>query len=199
MVEDKEIKKENIEREFTIPLRKEWDKVPDYKKANRAIKAIKKFLARHMKVYDRDLNKVKLDKFLNEYVWARGIKNPPIKVKVKAWRDGEIIRAELVELPESFRFKKAKLEKRGKKAEEALQKKKPEKKEEKPAEEAKPGETEKREEETHPNEAKLEEKEKKAAVVQAGKEMEKKIAKTQKHQTKISKQPKRQFRQALQK
>ena len=175
---------DKIEKEYIIPLRRKWVKVPRYKRANKAIKAIKEFLARHMKVGDRDLNKIKLDKYLNEFVWIRGIRKPPIKIKVKVVKEGEIIKAELAELPEAFKFKKARLEKREKKATEIISKKKekaeePEKTEEKKEEEKKEAE------------------EKKAAVVEAGKELAKKAAKTTKHQTKVSKQPKRQRRQAL--
>lgn len=175
---------DKIEREYIIPLRRKWAKVPRYKRANKAIKAIKEFLARHMKVRDRDLNKIKLDKYLNEFVWFRGIKKPPIKIKVKVIQEGEIIKAELAELPEALKFKKARLEKREKKAVEVVSKKKvkaeePEKTEEKKEEEKKEAE------------------EKKSAVVEAGKEQAKKAAKTTKHQTKVSKQPKRQRRQAL--
>ena len=50
-----------LEREYIVPLRREWLKVAKFKRANRAVKALKKFLARHMKVYDRDLRKIKLD------------------------------------------------------------------------------------------------------------------------------------------
>ena len=92
---DKEKNDNKIEREYIIPLRREWSKVPRYKKANRAIKAIKKFLARHMKIRDRDLDKIKIDKYLNEEIWFRGIRKPPHKIKVKAVKDGEIVRVEL--------------------------------------------------------------------------------------------------------
>jgi large subunit ribosomal protein L31e len=73
---------EKIEREYTIPLRHRWKIVPTYKRANKAVKAIKEFLVRHMKIRDRDLDKIKVDKYLNEAIWARGIKHPPSKIKV---------------------------------------------------------------------------------------------------------------------
>ncbi|MEM3091158.1 MAG: 50S ribosomal protein L31e [Candidatus Pacearchaeota archaeon] len=176
-------------KEFVIPLRKDYRKVPDYQKANRAVKMIKKFLVKHMKVYDRDLKKIKLDKFLNEYIWARGIKNPKTKVKVKAWKEGEIIKVELSEIPQSLMFKKIKLERREQKVKEILDKKEIKKQEEKSTESLKPEEIEKKEEEM----------EKKASVIESEKGMEKKIARIQKHETKISKKPKRPFRKALQK
>jgi len=175
---------EKIEKEYIIPLRRKWAKVPRYKRANKAVKAIKEFLVRHMKIRDRDLNKIKLDKYLNEFVWFRGIRKPPIKIKVKVVKEGETIKAELAEIPENLKFKKARIEKREKKATEVLSKKK-----------AKAEEPEKAEEEKE--EEKKEAEEKKAAVVEVGKEQAKKAAKTTKHQTKVSKQPKRQRRQAL--
>jgi len=55
MAKKQEIKTEIKEREYVIPLRVEWRKVPKYQRAAKAIKAIKEFLVRHMKIYDRDL------------------------------------------------------------------------------------------------------------------------------------------------
>ena len=49
-----------LEREYVVPLRREWLKVQKYKRANKAIKALKVFIARHMKLYDDDLRKVKI-------------------------------------------------------------------------------------------------------------------------------------------
>ena len=187
MVEKTEAKNE-FEREYVIPLRRNWNKVPRYKRANKAIRTIKEFLVRHMKIRDGDLNKVKIDRYLNEFVWFRGIRKPPAKIKVKAVKEGEIVKAELSELPKELAFKKAKLEKREEKGAEAKGKKKPEEKPEKVEETAEEKEEEKKKTE-----------EKKASVVEAGKEMEKAAAKTMKHQTKMSKQPKRQRRMALQK
>ncbi len=186
-------KEENTERIYVIPLRREINKVARYRKTEKAIKAIKEFLARHMKVYDRDLKKIKLDNYLNEYMWGRGIKNPPHKVRVKASKDPEgIVRVELVDYPAKLKFKKARAEKLEETAKEISKKKKEEKK----AEEEKKTEEEKKEDE----EKKTEEKEKKAAVVEAGKELEKAQAKKMKHQIGgKSKQPKHQQRKALQK
>lgn len=182
-----ETKIEN-EREYIIPLRRQWKKVPRYKRANKAIKAIKEFLVRHFKIRDRDLNKVKIDKYLNESIWLRGIKRPPNKIKVRAKKESgsENIIVELSELPEKLKFKKLREEKREKKAKETKEKKKPEKEEDK--------------EGIKKSEEKTEEEEKKSAVVEAGKELEKAAAKKAKHEAKAkTKQPKRQFRQALKK
>src|SRR3989344_5410192 len=183
MAEKTEAKKE-LEREYVIPLRKNWNKVPRYKRANKAIRTIKEFLVRHMKIRDGDLNKVKIDKYLNEFVWLRGIRKPPARVKVKVKKEGDIVKVELAEITKSLEFKKGKLEKRekaGKK--EKTKEDKEEKTPEKPEEQKK--------------EEKKEVEEKKSAVIEAGGKMEKAAAKTMKHQTKMSKQPKRQRRMAL--
>src|SRR3989338_4675211 len=94
-----------LEREYVIPLRRKWLKVPKYKRANKAIKSIKEFLARHMRVEERDLRKVKINKFLNQEIWFRGIKKPParIKVKVKKLKNGDVY-AELAEIPEKIKW-----------------------------------------------------------------------------------------------
>ncbi|MFH1325501.1 MAG: 50S ribosomal protein L31e [archaeon] len=183
-----ETKTENLEREYTIPLRWKWMKVPRYKRANKAVKAIKEFLARHMKIYDRDLKKIKIDKYLNEFVWFRGIKNPPAKIKVKATKEGDIVRVGLSEMPDKLKFKKAREEKR---EEKALEKSKKKKKEEKPEE--KPEEIKETEEQ------KKEAEEKKTASIESMEKLEKAKSKEMKHQTKQSKQPKHQQRVALQK
>src|SRR3989344_1778138 len=115
---------EKIEREYVIPLRVEWRKVPRYKRANKAVRAIREFLVQHMKVYDRDLKKIKIDRYLNEAVWFRGIKKPPAKIKVLAVRDRENVKVELVNYTEKLKFKKDREEKKIKGAEEAKEKKK---------------------------------------------------------------------------
>jgi len=159
---------EKIEREYIIPLRVKCRVVPRYKKTPRAIRVIKKFIIQHMKIYDKDANKVKIDRYLNEFLWDRGIKNPPNKIKIKAIKEGEITKVELVNIPEKLKFKKAREEKIEKAGEEIAKKKKEEKKTEAPEEEKK-------------EEEKKAEEEKKTAVVEAGKEMEKAAAKQQKH------------------
>jgi len=184
--EKKEVGKkveEKAGKEFTIPLRRRFKKTARYRRTPKAVMAVKEFLARHMKVYDRDLKKIKLDKYLNEFIWTRGIRNPPPRIRIRAVVDGDFIRAELAELPERLKFRKEKLEKREKKAAEVTPKVKAAKV---------PVETPVKTEEE-----KAEEKEKKAAVVEAGQEMDKAAAKKMKRETKVSKQPKRQRRMAL--
>ncbi len=125
MVEEKA---KTIERIYTIPLRREFLKVPQYRRAGRAAKAVKQFIAKHMKVPERDVDKVKMDIYLNNELWFRGKANPPSRIKVKAKKEGDIVRVELVEIPEQAKFHKIKHEKFHK-AEEKKEEKKPEVKE----------------------------------------------------------------------
>jgi large subunit ribosomal protein L31e len=156
-----------LEREYVIPLRREWVRVPVYERTGRAIKAIKKFIAKHMKVLDRDVNNVKLDVYFNNELWFRGRANPPAKIKVRAIKEGEIVRVNFVETPEHVKMLKSKHEKLHKAAE-----KKPEMKSEK-------------KEET-PEEKKEETEKEKAVAEERLKEM-KQEAKAEKHVTKVEK------------
>lgn len=97
-----------IEREYIIPLRREWLKVPGYRRAGRAAKTIKKFIAKHMKIPERDSEKVKLDIYLNNEIWFRGKANPPSSIKVKAVKEEGIVRVSLSETPEQVKFIKLK-------------------------------------------------------------------------------------------
>jgi large subunit ribosomal protein L31e len=93
-----------LERTYVIPLRAFLSKSPKYKRAKKAVRIVKEFLAKHMKVPDRDLDKIKLDPWLNRALWIRGIKKPPYKVTVKATRgkDGNI-KVEIVSLPPKYK------------------------------------------------------------------------------------------------
>ena len=176
------------EREYVIPLRKEWMKVARYKRTRRAVKEIKNFIARHMKVADRDVDKVKLDVYLNNELWFRGCKKPPAKIKVKAKREGEEVLVELVDLPEKWKFAKKRQDKVHKKVEKKKVEKKEEKKEEPKTEE------EKKEEE----EKKREEKEKAKSSAIAQEKATEKMVKAQKHTVQSGKGPQIQ-RKALKK
>ena len=183
MVDKKDVKKEILERAYIIPLRKKCRVVPQYKKTNKAVKTVKEFLAKHMKVENRDLNKVKLDEYLNNFLWAKGIKTPPAKVKVKAIKEEGIVRVELLDMPIKLVKKKARMDKREAAAE--SKKKKPVVKAESPKEEKEPSEEK-------------EEEEKKESVKEADKILEKAEHKQAKHSTKLNaKQPKHPRRQAL--
>ena len=166
-----------LEREYIVPLRKEWLKVPEYKRANKAVKALKGFIAKHMKIYDRGLRKIKVDNLVNNEIRFRGMKKPPAKIKVKVKKyDNDIVRVELVDIPVHVKFAKIREEK--KKVD--LDKKTKAKQEEKEASEeaAKPEEKREESEETKEKEAASKEESLKIAKEQA-KEM-KHISKEQK-------------------
>ncbi len=77
-----ETSKTILERVYVIPLRRETLKVPFEAKANKAMKTIRQFIAKHMKSEN-----VMVGKYLNLYVWKHGMKNPPHHVKVNAAKD----------------------------------------------------------------------------------------------------------------
>ena len=80
-----------IERTYTIPLRKEWLKSPKYRRAKKAVTAIKDFLIKHMKSED-----IKIGKHLNEKIWKHGMKNPPCRIKVNVIKDEkDVVRVEI--------------------------------------------------------------------------------------------------------
>jgi ribosomal protein L31E len=116
-----------FEREYVVPLRREWLRVPSYMRATRAVKALKKFIAKHMKVYDRDLRKIKVDIYLNNEIRFRGMKHPPAKIKVKASKTADgVVRVYLANVPKVVEYKiarEARLKSEGlKKAEETEKK-----------------------------------------------------------------------------
>ena len=193
-----EKKQEKTEKEYVIPLRGKFKHVARYKKTPKAIKSIKEFLARHMKIYDRDLNKIKIDQNVNEFIWARGIKNPPHKIKVKAIKKGENVHVELVDLPDKLKFKKLREEKLEREAKDIKEKKKS------MMEKAKESMQGKKEEKTKDEKDEGEDKkvvaEKKEAVKEEGKALEKSKAKQAKHSVGgKDKQPKRPVRQVMNK
>ncbi len=106
-----------LEREYVIPLRKEFMKVPRYRKSKKSIKAIKEFISKHMKVEE-----VKIGSYLNELVWSRGPKNPIPRVKVKTRKIDDYAQVELID----NKFAETKEEKEEK---ESKKKKKEDKKE----------------------------------------------------------------------
>lgn len=100
-----------LERIYTIPLRKQVQKSPEYKRAKKAMNTVKAFLSKHMKSDD-----IKIGQIINRELWKRGIKNPPHKIKVTAAKDDKgIVRAELfghkyVEKKKIEKVEKSKLE-----------------------------------------------------------------------------------------
>lgn len=176
MAKAKDEPKVILEREYIIPLRREWLKVPEYKRANKAVKAIRQFLVRHMKIYDRDLGKVKIDILLNNELRFRGMRKPPAKIKVKAKKfDDGIVKVELAEIPKVMQYK---LDREKKKKAETKKKVKEEKVEE-----------EKKEEKPDEKEKVKEKEEKKESVKEEGLMKAKQEAKQAKHIASAAKQP----------
>lgn len=123
-----------VERTYNVPLRKEWLKVPRYLRTQKAVKALKQFLKKHMKSEE-----VRIGRYLNLHLWKHGIKNPPHHVKINVVKDDKgIVKAELVGAPVE------KEEKKGKTKEE---KKEKQEKKEKPGEKPKEGGKESKEKE----------------------------------------------------
>lgn len=80
-----------LERVYNIPLRKEYLKVPYWKRTKKAVVATRQFLQKHLKAKE-----VKLGTKLNEVLWEKGIKNPPHHIKVTVVKDEKgIVKAEL--------------------------------------------------------------------------------------------------------
>lgn len=141
-----------LERVYNVPLRKEWLKAPMHKRAKKAIRGLRIFLARHMKA---EFENIKVGMWANEHIWARGTKNPPHHIKVKAAKDDTgIVRVELTELTVRQKIMQ---EKSDKSKSEAEKKGKKEAKEEKKETKAEAKKVEEKREET--SEEKKEEKE----------------------------------------
>lgn len=90
----KEVEEEIVEEKiYTIPLGKAWIVVPK-KRAPRAVRMIRDFVKRHMKLEAREEleeeeepKRLIISNEVNERVWRRGIEKPPRKVRVRAAKD----------------------------------------------------------------------------------------------------------------
>ncbi|UCE29915.1 MAG: 50S ribosomal protein L31e [Candidatus Bathyarchaeota archaeon] len=92
-----EVAEEIIEEKvYTIPLGRAWIS-PRQKRAPRAIRLVKSFIQRHMKVRAEALEegeegeKVVISNEVNERIWSRGIQKPPRKIRVRAAKDKDRI------------------------------------------------------------------------------------------------------------
>ena len=88
----KEKKPEEVleEKIITLPLRDAW-KSPRKKRASAAVKVLREQLKRHMK------KDIKFDISVNKALWAKGIKNPPRKMKLKVKIMKDFARAYFIE------------------------------------------------------------------------------------------------------
>ena len=118
------------ERVYNIPLRKEVQKVAEWERTSKAVKATRKFLIRHMKNDD-----VKLGRHLNMELHSGGRKHPPHHVKVNTYEEDGKVFAELVGAPvekvkeEKVKEPKVKISEEAKKVEAKIEKQAEEKKE----------------------------------------------------------------------
>ncbi|MDH5481875.1 MAG: 50S ribosomal protein L31e [Candidatus Bathyarchaeota archaeon] len=85
------------ERIYTIPLGKVWIRPPN-KRAPRAMRMIKSFITKHMKLEVRrereeeemeEPKRLIISNEVNMRVWSRGIEKPPRKIRVRAAKDKE--------------------------------------------------------------------------------------------------------------
>ena len=74
---------ETVERVYTINLGKVLLS-PNNQRAKRAINMIREFAIRHMKSEN-----VKMEEDVSHLVWARGIRHPPRKIRVKLTKDDD--------------------------------------------------------------------------------------------------------------
>ena len=91
-----EIEEEIVEERFyTIPLGKAW-LMPPNKRAPKAIRIIRDFIKRHMRLEARkegeeeeeaEPKRLIISNEVNEKVWSRGIEKPPRKIRVRVARD----------------------------------------------------------------------------------------------------------------
>jgi len=91
-VEEEEIVEERI---YTIPLGKSWI-VPPNKRAPKAMRIIRGFVVKHMKLEKRgegeeeeEPRRLVISNDVNERVWMRGIEKPPRKIRIRAAKDKE--------------------------------------------------------------------------------------------------------------
>lgn len=72
-----------LERIYTVPLGRAWI-VQKFRRSEKAVMVLRKFTERHMKPTE-----IVIDPSVNEAIWARGIKNPPRKIRVKMTKDSD--------------------------------------------------------------------------------------------------------------
>jgi len=125
------------EKVLVIPLRREARRSAKNMRKNRSVRAIRAFLARHMRT---DVSNVSISQQLNEALWKGGLHNnlASIKVKVKT-EDGNVLASMLDEKERGKKQKgKVGLRQRLARRKEAAKEEKPAEIKEKPASEKKP-------------------------------------------------------------
>ncbi|MFI5416145.1 MAG: 50S ribosomal protein L31e, partial [Nitrososphaerales archaeon] len=150
---------ESLERIYTINLGKVLLS-PNNQRAKRAINMIREFATKHMKSEN-----IKIEEEVSHLVWARGIRHPPRKIRVKITKDdGNVIVSKYQEEKTAEETsKKGDKKSEGKPKKGDKKSKGTSKKEEKKVEEKKPAETPKKVEEKKPAETPKKVEEKKPA------------------------------------
>lgn len=107
---------------YTVNFRKAWI-TPEYKRTNRVVGILREFATRHMKTDD-----IKIDQYLNRYLWQRGKRNPPRRIRVRMTKDETD--TVVVSLYEEFKERKSHTGDIGLKQEETAEEKSTEQKQE---------------------------------------------------------------------
>jgi large subunit ribosomal protein L31e len=93
----KEVEEQFVEeRIYTVPLRRALI-MPPNKRAPRAMRLIKAFVQKHMKVGEEPVEegeeeeggRIIIKNEVNQRIWSRGIEKPPRKVRIRAAKDEE--------------------------------------------------------------------------------------------------------------
>jgi len=79
--------KKKLERIYTVNLSGAYDYIRT-KRARRAVKMLREYLARHFKVV---VENVKLSETVNSYVWRDSMQKPPRRVKVRGVKEDDIV------------------------------------------------------------------------------------------------------------
>ncbi|MEM2104623.1 MAG: 50S ribosomal protein L31e [Candidatus Bathyarchaeia archaeon] len=94
-LEREKVEEEIVEERFyTIPLGKAL-LMPPNKRAPKAIRIIRDFVTKHMKLEagkeeeEAEPKRLIISKDVNEKVWSRGIEKPPRKIRIRAAKDKE--------------------------------------------------------------------------------------------------------------
>ncbi|MBS7616223.1 50S ribosomal protein L31e [Candidatus Bathyarchaeota archaeon] len=94
-IREEKVSEEEIveERIYTIPLNRAWI-MPPNKRAPRAMRIIRSFITRHMKLGARkeegeEPKRLIISNEVNEKIWSRGIEKPPRKIRIRAAKDKE--------------------------------------------------------------------------------------------------------------
>jgi len=73
------------ERTYMLPFQKVW-RMPRQARAPKAARMLREYVQRHMKV---KVDEVLISNEVNEQIWAKGITNPPRRLRVRMVKDKE--------------------------------------------------------------------------------------------------------------